>query len=114
MNLNFPSDYPFKAPKAEFKTQIWHPAVNWTESGNTQQNGSICADYLSSEWSPTVKVPQVMEKLIALLRFEGAFQGVNAEAEQQFTTDKDAFLAKATSWATTYAGATGASSESKQ
>ncbi|KAG2004364.1 ubiquitin-conjugating enzyme E2 [Coprinopsis cinerea AmutBmut pab1-1] len=54
-----PSDYPFSAPKAMFKTKIYH--MNISESGN------ICIDILKNNWSPALSLFKLMLSLSSLL-----------------------------------------------
>lgn len=51
IEINFPAEYPFKPPRINFKTKIYHP--------NVDEKGQVCLPIISAEnWKPATKTDQ--------------------------------------------------------
>ncbi len=60
IDIVIPPDYPYKPPKMQFATKIWHPNVS-------SQTGMICLDILKDEWSPALSIRTSLLSIQALM-----------------------------------------------
>jgi ubiquitin-conjugating enzyme E2 C len=59
LSIEFPSNYPLKAPLVKFETPCFHP--------NVDQQGFICLDILKENWSAIYNAQTVLLSIQSLL-----------------------------------------------
>lgn len=96
LKINFPTDYPFKPPKVEFITKIYHPNVK-------QESGAICLDILKDAWSPKITLNQIFMAILSLLSTPNTEHFLEPEIAKEYENNKSEFEKKAKEFTKKYA-----------
>jgi ubiquitin-conjugating enzyme E2 D/E len=95
LKISFPSDYPFKPPKVQFATQVYHPNIN--------SHGSICLDILKDQWSPSLTISKVLLSIESLLSDANPNDPLVPFVADEYMNQRPQFDQKAREWTNKYA-----------
>lgn len=98
IDVKIPLEYPFRPPKMEFKTKLWHPNVS-------SVTGAICLDTLGAAWSPVLTIKSALLSLQSLLNSPEPKDPQDAQVASMMSTNPEQFARVAREWAVKYAGA---------
>ena len=95
LSMEFPKDYPYKPPKVEFTTKVYHP--------NVKNTGTICLDILKDAWSPDISVGKILLAIQNLLINPNIDHPLEPETAKLYTDNRAKYDETAKEWTEKYA-----------
>ncbi|EAY00207.1 Ubiquitin-conjugating enzyme family protein [Trichomonas vaginalis G3] len=95
INISVPPEFPLRAPAVTFGTKIYHPNVN--------PEGNICLSLLKNEWSPKVKIMDILEQVYLLISAPDPIDALNTEIAAEYKDNHDEYVRKAKQWTQEFA-----------
>ena len=95
-NIDFSDNYPFKCPKVQFVTKIYHPNVK-------TDTGEICAQALQNSWVPTLNAQYIIKMLMELITNPNSDNPMEAEISRVLMTNPSKFRDNAKEFTEKYA-----------
>ncbi|KAF8874415.1 ubiquitin-conjugating enzyme/RWD-like protein [Infundibulicybe gibba] len=96
VEMRLASDYPFTAPKANFKTRIYH-------MNQISEQGNICIDILKHQWSPALSLFKLLLSLSSLLTDPNPKDPLVPSIANQYVRDRKQHDSTAREWTRLYA-----------
>jgi len=80
LDVDFPTDYPFKPPKLRFTTSIFHM--------NISDKGEICLDIIKDKWSPGFSIKKVLQDVMTLVEHPNLESPLRSDIAKLYKDDR--------------------------
>jgi len=81
LDVDFPTDFPFKPPKVKFTTNVYHM--------NVSEKGEICMESLKDKWSPALSMKKILQEILDLLKTPNPDSPLRSEIAKLYTENKE-------------------------
>lgn len=98
LSFCFPAEYPFKPPKIQFKTKIYHPNIK-----SLTGDGEICTSVINDDWGPTLNAKFCIETVQNILKCPSADNPLEEEIAALLRDKPAEFEKMAKKWTKDYA-----------
>lgn len=95
LEIHFGTDYPFKPPKVNMNTKMYHP--------NISSSGAICLDILKNNWSPALTIGKVLLSICSLFSDANPSDPLVPEIAEIYVKDRQRYDETAKIWTQRYA-----------